>query len=121
MNISDEQLDRLIEATKIAHAKTSGKLLCAKAIGAVNWSVLEQPEQDAAALLHILETYRDMPKTADGVRVKQGGIIWDRYNMHVGPCDVRGPFGCGPLGLRFEVEQGYSTREAAESAKASGR
>ena len=100
MNISDEQLDRMIAEAK--HDRN----IC---VGVY----------DVPALLHILETYRDMPKTADGVMVVPGQKVWvitaddgiqeDEitselcfYNAH-------------------PIDKTFSTREAAEAAKASGK
>jgi hypothetical protein len=104
MNISDEQLDGMIQGAK-------------DAIVFQRFMDRTKGIEKYAALLHILETYRDMPKTADGVRVKPGDAVW-----------VVSPFSevaSEVLYLSTEctdvrVQDCYSTREAAEAAKASG-
>jgi hypothetical protein len=114
MNISDDQLDRMIETAKATHANLSGRLLYAKGAGYINWSVLEQPEQDATALVHILETYRGLPKTADGVRVKPGDTVYQTtMTSRIIYDDVVMNTNAG-----WPTQHCYSTREAAEAAKA---
>jgi hypothetical protein len=99
MNISDEQLDRMIAEAK--HDRN----IC---VGVY----------DVPALLHILETYRDMPKTRDGVRVNSDDPVW--------AIDSGGRIlGCHVSTLVLltgdAVCNSYSTRQAAEAAKARGK
>jgi hypothetical protein len=64
MNISDEQLDRMIEAAKHEVGEMNNMLDIVT--DTRNHDYYGGRLADASALLHILETYRDMPKTADG-------------------------------------------------------
>jgi hypothetical protein len=117
MNISDEQLDRMIEAAKNEVGEMNNMLDIVT--DTRNHDYYGRRLADAATLLHILETYRDLPNTADGVRVVPGQKVWvitaddgiqeDEitselcfYNAH-------------------PIDKTFSTREAAEAAKASGK
>jgi hypothetical protein len=101
MNISDKYLDKKISETKYLvdyHRKCDDG---------------HAAEQEI--MLHIIETYKALPKTADGARVKPGDtvykvtmtgmIVWDQLSANTEEGNV--------------VGYCYSTREAAEAAKAS--
>jgi hypothetical protein len=115
MNISDEQLDRMI--SDMRESATMSGIRRDESRNEMEKKVHMQNARDAYALVHILETYRDMPKTADGVRVKPGDtvfritptgmIVWD--NVAIGTDDG------------WPTQHCYSTREAAEAVKARGK
>jgi len=106
MNISDEQLEELNGFV----ADIGLMALMRKNMEFV---------QHAESLIHILETYRDMPKTADGVRVKPGQKVW----VITADDGIQEDEITSELCLynAHPIDKTFSTREAAEAAKASGK